>query len=383
MSYDFKDYIREGLFISDAARAAEVEAALDTLYQDMTSTNPNRIGPEGQAIKVQQALLQIKHDLRMQAGVLLYRMNIQRDLDFRGGDPAFSVAPRLLFRVPSERRGPQATAPLVLKSLFNGKSTAQQPVTTERTVLIYPNQEGLEEKIEDRPDVQICAVSPGEFVIIGKVGMEGRQTVWNTVAKVMKAEENPFAAFDEHGTVEDLGEILDDLRRQGIGNQYNTNQPYRDGLWNGGKGLIPPLPDREAAADQVSGFYAKPTDKTEATLRYVPGDVFLVGSGHAAETITGGGFALYEDSNGSQRYAPLSRAYAKLSMLFKRSGDSVVPERDAAPLKFAPDHPLRDFSAPVAKFLITISAINRKYAAAAKPVKDTGELPDFAGPELA
>jgi len=99
----------------------------------------------------------------------------------------------------------------------------------------------------------------------------------------------------------------------------------------------------------------------------------LVGSGHAHEVINGGGFALYENSNGSERFAPLSRAYAKLSMIFKRSSDAVEPEKQAAPLLFSGDHVLRDFSVPVAKFLNTVSGINRTYAP--KPVQDEGFAP--------
>lgn len=375
MTYDFSDYVRHTLFISDNQRAAEVTAALETLYAEMMATNPNNLESTSQNIKVEQALIQLQHDLhsvfnpKTGGRSLLYHINIKRDLDFRGGDPAFSVTPRLLFRVPERKRDESVSLPLRLNPIGdNVQPGVAKAVITDHTVLVYPNQEGPQEKIEDRPVVQECAVAPGDFVILGRVGMDGRKAVWDSVAAVMQVAdgENPFTAFDECGTIEDLAEILDSVRAKGFGNQYNTSESYRSGLDD-----IPQLSDAAINADQISGFYAKPSDKTEATLRYVPGDVFLVGSGQAKEVITGGGFALYEDSKGTERYAPLSRAYAKLSMIFKRSSDAVDPLKQAAPLKFAGDHPLRDFSGVVGKFLNTISQINQKYAPA--PQKDRNE----------
>ncbi len=377
MAYDFSDYVRHTLWINNDALAADLTAALDTLYADMMATNPNQISDSAHNIKVEQGLIQLQHDLSnsynsaTQRRSLLYYIDIKRDLDFRGGDPAFSVTPRLLFRVPDKKKDESTQLPLRLPQI--GHNTAPGLVranVTDKTALVYLNQEGIEEKIEDRPAVQECAVAPGDFVIIGKVGMAGREAVWKTVADVMHVPEgqNPFAYYDEHGTIEDLGAILDSLRAQGFGNQYDTSDSYRKKLET-----IEPIPDQSVNPEQVSGFYAKPADKTEATLRYIPGDVMLVGSGHAHEVINNGGFALYETSNGSERFAPLSRAYAKLSMIFKRSSDAVEPEKQAAPLLFSGDHVLRDFSVPVAKFLNTVSGINRKYAP--KLASDEGFAP--------
>jgi hypothetical protein len=377
MAYDFSDYVQHTLWINDAKLAADLTAALDTLYADMMATNPNQIGDSAQAIKVEQGLIQLQHDLSNAYNAatrrrsLLYYIDIKRDLDFRGGDPAFSVTPRLLFRVPEKKRSADTQLPLRLKPIGNNFAPGlTRANVTDKTALVYSNQEGIEEKIEDRPVVQECAVSPGDFVIIGKVGMAGRAAVWKTVADIMHVPDgqNPFAYYDEHGAVEDLGAILDSLRAQGFGNQYDTSDSYRKKLET-----IEPLPDQPVNPEQVSGFYAKPADKTEATLRYVPGDVMLVGSGHAHEVINGGGFALYETSNGAERFAPLSRAYAKLSMIFKRSCDAVAPEKQAAPLLFSGDHVLRDFSVPVAKFLNIVSQINRQYAPKAAP--DEGFAP--------
>ncbi|HTK83541.1 MAG TPA: hypothetical protein VL625_00510 [Patescibacteria group bacterium] len=386
MAYDFTDYVAKELFVNDPSRAAEVRTALDTLYQDMVAANPNKLSESSQAIKVDRALEKLKHELRSMAGSLVYRIDIENELDFSGGDPAYSVAPRLLFAVPERKRNPEGQFPIALASLFNGPAAKlNEPVTTDKTVLLYFNQEGEEEKIEDRPNVQKVAVSPGDYVILGKVGMKGREAVWNTVRDVMKTAEgvNPFSDYDARGTVEDLAEIMQSLRRQGFGNQYNTYEKIRTALANNGQGFIQPLPGRDPEASQISGFYAKPTDKSGVTVRYVPGDVLLVGNGRGREMIKGGGFAVYEDLNGLRRYSPASRGYAKLSMIFKRTKDPVVPENEAAPLKFKPDHALQGFDAAVAKFLTTLSGINKKYAAEAQPETFPGILPGLAGPQTA
>ena len=348
--------------------------ALQTIFRDfeaaLDAAKPKET--DGYAIKVDRALDCALHNLVIvpgESGPKLFSRIEARDLDFTFGESVYSTTPRLLFRVPVARENPGAP-PVVVEAVSKVVALeVKQAKVTDTTALIIPNQEGAQEKLEERPIVQYSALSAGEYVIIGGLKLADRKFVYDVVADVMNPPEgrSAFQYFDEAGTVEDLAKILDGVQKLGFGNMYNTSEKYRTTN-------VQPLPAYESVAldaSAVSGFYEKPVNAVLSSAVYMPGPTAFIGRGRSEEVLPENGFAVYETVVGEEKFdiKPVSPSFMAANFVDRQSRMNVVgkPAQNMAVMMFKPDHPLRDFMRQYEGFQTALAGFNKGNRPDARP----------------
>jgi hypothetical protein len=367
LSYNARPYL-ESWFTGyhEGSHYAAVAGAIEHLKDGMLAAKQDHLSDDNHAIKVRAALDYVMQHIEVEtsaSGAPEFLFNLQlNELDFSFSEPVYSTVPRLLLRVPDRHDGPVDVIPTDKPVPI---SVAQMP-KSDSTLISFANEEGEQADVKDRPIVQINHLAAGEYVIIGKIPLSGRDEVWGTVSTIMQPaeDENPFKAFDERGTVVQLGAILTSLRNLGYSNQYNTDDTYRRSLAS-----LPDAAGADANVDgKLSGFYEKPSQNVKASLLHLVGDFNMQTGGRANEIVRGNGYALAEIAKDGQRdRRPISADYAK-TFNSRVSDEPLAPavERISFPT-FKPDHALGDFGFAFNAFVAELGAINADYARGEKP----------------
>lgn len=339
---------------------------LDDTFKLMMASD-QAMSDEHKLIKVERAIRHICSQMRVGPDGVAYICLGAHELDFGNAEGVFSETPRLLLKVHARRRNDAGNLVLNLpilhkRSDVDAFSQVALKDATPGSVIAVPNQEGEADDIRDRPIKQISYLHPGEFIISGQLGMEGRKVAFEAVKTVMKCTdgEDPYKAYDERGTVEDLDEILAFIRRAGFGNIYNTDENYRTGKVN----PMSDLEGRAVNAQKISGFYSKPpAANTQMSSMYVPGQALFLGSGRANEVMNESFFAVMErkahaDKPDEVDIRPVSLTYMRKNFMGTESRENVSPP-EYAQIMFVPDHPLRDFPYEFACFMAGLDAFNK------------------------
>jgi len=363
MSSPWSSHLKAKFGTLDAAALSQLETMVQNFETAMIANKPKDRSEETYLIKTRRAVNQLIHSLVLdpesKSPKVYFRLE-GRELDFVLGENVYSTTPRLLIKVPAARED-GATGFIKIDPV--GEAVAANVVQakiTDKTVIVIPNQEGGQEKLEDRLLVQETALTPGEYVIWGGLKLADRKAVYDIVEKTMNPPEgkNAFQYYDEAGTVEDLAKIVKGVQALGFGNMYNSHEKYRTTS-------VQPLPAHEALkleTGAVSGFYEKPANAVSSSAIFLPGPIVFLGRGRAEETLPNNGYAVYEQVAGAEEYSirPLSPSYIKENFVYRRSRENVdqKPGAGLAQIMFVPDHPLRDFVREFTSFQYSLSEFN-------------------------
>lgn len=336
---------------------------------DLMMKTDQQMEEDHKRIKVERAVRHICSQIRVGPDGIAYMCLGAHELDFGNAEGVFSETPRLLLKVHPRRREGGTITPVINSPILHKRAEIKafvektQEEAPDDCLIAIPNQEGEADDIRDRPIKQVSYMHAGEYVISGQLGMMGRKVAYEALKTVMKTAEgeNPYKAYDDRGTVEDLNEILTIIRRAGYGNMYNTDEKYRLERVN-------PMSDLEGEAtreDKISGFYSKPpTDNTRMSSMYIPGQALFLGSGRANEVMTESFFAVMETRKteenpfGEIDIRPVSMTYMRKNYISTDKRESIgVPQY--AQIMFAPDHPLRDFPYEFACFMMGLDQFNK------------------------
>lgn len=144
-----------------------------------------------------------------------------QDLDFVFGQPVFTGTPHLLLKVPALQSGEEPIIqgakdwPAEKDKLDYGDS-----LLPRGSVLVYPNREGDQDDVNDRPIVHWSGVRPGEYVIVGGISYDDEELVFQVIKHELGKPPEGFTIWDhyrESATVANLSHILDHLRGHGFG----------------------------------------------------------------------------------------------------------------------------------------------------------------------
>ncbi len=351
---NYKEYIKNDLKINYIGIIDALNDAFTELEKNMLSSKPDHLTEYDHQIKVQSGLRNIMHNLRVSQtdGSLTFVLPFNQ-LDFTFGYPVYSPTPRLLLKVPSKRTSSAENGIIEVKALCDKQlSTAESPLTTKDTVLIVPNQEGPEEDIKDRPVVQKSAYSSGDYVIFGHISAEQMPEVYDIISHACSVPKNvnAFEYIEENITLEEFASLITKLREKGFGNQYKTNEEYRESL----NDLS--IHDIESSETAKSGFYQRNNERLRASSVYIPGEVLL--GFHPEEKVQGGGFAVLLEQKGKIGIRPVSKEFMRKNYRHEINDTTVTPPAKVN-LTFSIGHDLRDFSFQFSEFLEHVHEINQ------------------------
>lgn len=279
-----------------------------------------------------------------------------RELDFGPGHPVYSITPRLLLKVPDKWREGSDKKPIVHRE--EGPRQNKPIVGWEGTplpedaVITYPNQEGDQENVEDRPVVQWSGVRSREMVIIGRIDMTQRKQIASIITNVIgepPADKSVWKHYEETATIEDLSEILTNLRKAGFSNQYSPKPDY----------LLSAKPAIEGTTEN-SGFFSRDRDKEFCTMVFVRGDIRF--GYETQEEMTGGGYAtilMAVSGPKGNEFRPVSIAFARENYRYELNDKPVEPPKRSQ-LRFRRDCELRTHEAAFEQLLDKMAEINKE-----------------------
>lgn len=271
------------------------------------------------------------------------------EMDFTQGEPVYSFTPRLLLKVPETRRNECSH---VIEQAEEGPSQHTEKLgwggapLPKDAVLIYPNQEGEQENVEERPVVQWSGVKPDDIVIIGRITPEAEPKITAIIENVIgqAPEGQPiWLHYEEAATIDDLADILTGLRKAGFSNQYQTTSKYLESA------------NALTAGATSSGLFERDSDRERCSSIYIPGEIKL--GYNPSEEITGGGFAVIILSKNGKEYRPVSSDFMEKNYRYNRTKTPVVPSSNQ--ILFKDWHPLQNVETEFEELLTKIAELNK------------------------
>ena len=270
------------------------------------------------------------------------------DINFTFGQSVYTGTPRLLLRVPELKRGENVVEQE--EDSWGGRAKlgyGDAPLPRD-SVLIFPNFEGPQENVKDRPIVQWSGVLPGEYVIIGGVKPDDEPQILDIITSEIGKPRKGRTVWEHYAqavTVTKLSHILSELRERGWGNQYNTDLNYLKKAMPAGSG-----------SNDAGGLFIRDRDLEQCVSVFIPGAV-RIGFNPSEQMGQDGGFAVLIEQDGKQEIRPVSTHFMEHEYRYTENGEPVKPQDDQ--LRFIMTHPMRGFEAQLVAFLQNVEVINR------------------------
>lgn len=345
------------LGITDSAAAEKLDAAL-VRFEKSVGEDKNAMGWVCDRLIARESEGRPKEvDLKIQ----------MHELDYTFGMPVYSATPRLLLKVPEKWKNGPPTSGKIEHDEVGPKQDVPRcgwggAPLPEDSVIIFPNQEGEQKNVAERPVVQWSGVKSGEYFIMGKFLAQDEpkiiEIMESVIGKPAKGE-SIWEHYEKHATIDDLSDIMIKLREAGFSNQYNTTEKYLESTKaHDGKQY-----------SKAAGLYYRDRDKELCSAIHFPGEVDL--GFHPRELITDGGFsvAIKKVKSGDLDYRPVSTQFMRDNYRHLIDDSPVVPIPNTINIWFGEKHPLRKFSNEFGMLLKEVHAINLE-------MRSKGTLPD-------